>query len=151
MTTRQYWIGVVAGDQVALAVRGGFAQLNHGQAAGLERMREGDGFAYYSPRVTDPDGAKLQAFTALGRVKSGGLYQADAGEGLRAFRLDVDYLPVSAAPIRPLIDDLCFIRSKPNWGASFRFGIIRLPPADFARIVVALGHDFADVFLAVST
>jgi hypothetical protein len=146
MNARNYWIGVVAKDHAALGVAGGFTQVNHGKAGPLERMRAGDGFAFYSPRTTHPDGPPLQAFTAIGRVRDGRVYQADAGGGFRPFRLDVDYLRATEAPVRPLIDGLTFIRSKAHWGAAFRFGFLRVPEEDFARIAAAMGRDFAADF-----
>ena len=51
MSERRYWIGVVSQDHVEAAVAHGFVQLNHGKAGPLERMRPGDGFAFYSPRA----------------------------------------------------------------------------------------------------
>ena len=112
MNERNYWIGVVSRDHVAIGVAGGFTQLNQGKAGPLERMRAGDGFAFYSPRTSYPDGAPLQAFTALGRIRDGEVYQARSGDGPGAasspFRLAVDYLPVQEAPIKPLIDALSF-------------------------------------------
>ena len=138
---RSYWIGVVSRDHVARGVAGGFAQLNHGKAGPLERMQPGDGLVYYSPRTTFPDGAPLQAFTAIGRISPGALYESrDAGEAL--FRRRVSYLPAAEAPIKPLIEELSFIRSKTHWGAAFRFGVVRIPAEDFARIAVAMGCDF---------
>jgi hypothetical protein len=164
MSERNYWIGVVSKDHVALGVSGGFTQLNHGKAGPLERMRAGDGFAFYSPRTAYPDGAPLQAFTAIGRIRDGNVYQAAQGmkgtevgtevgtEGLRddskPFRLAVDYLPARDVPIKPLIEDLSFIRSKMHWGAAFRFGYLRIPEADFAKIAAAMGRDFARDFPA---
>jgi len=65
---RNYWIGVVSKTHVDKAVAGGHTQLNHGKAGPLERMREGDGFAFSSPRIDHPYGAPLQAFTAIGRA-----------------------------------------------------------------------------------
>ena len=155
MGERNYWIGVVSKDHVAIGVKGGFTQLNHGKAGPLERMRAGDGFAFYSPRTSYPDGAPLQAFTALGRVRDGTVYQAGNGdEGLMAdvkpFRLAVDYLPVQEVPIKPLLDELSFIRSKTHWGAAFRFGFLRVPEEDFARIATAMGRDFAKDFPAAA-
>ena len=149
MHARNYWIGVVAKDHVALGVAGGFTQLNHGKAGPLERMRAGDGFAFYSPRTTHPNGPPLQAFTAIGRVHDGRVYQADAGGDYRPFRLDVDYLPATDASVKPLIDGLTFIRSKSHWGAAFRFGFLRVPEEDFARIAAAMGRDFNADFAAV--
>ncbi|MEP7181029.1 MAG: EVE domain-containing protein [Betaproteobacteria bacterium] len=138
-TSPNCWIGVASADHVDLAVAGGYAQLNHGKAGPLERMRAGDGFAYYSPRTTWPDGPPLQAFTAVGRVRDGVVRQADGDDGARPFRLAIDWLPAQATPVKPLIAELEFIRSKTHWGAAFRFGFARVPAADFARIAAAMG------------
>jgi len=139
MEDRHCWIGVVARDHVALGVAGGYAQLNHGKAAALERMRPGDGFAYYSPRAAHPEGDPVQAFTAIGVVAPGPLYQADLGAEWKPFRRAVAYWPAHEAPIKPLIESLSFIRSKQHWGAAFRYGVLRVPADDFARIAVAMG------------
>jgi hypothetical protein len=142
MIERHYWIGVVSQNHVDIAIAGNFAQLNHGKAGASQRMQHGDGFVIYSPRASYPDGAPLQAFTAIGRVRSGTVYQVDAGGGFRPFRLDVDYLPAASAPVKPLIDQLSFIRSKTHWGAAFRFGVVRIPAPDFAQIAAAMGRSF---------
>ena len=150
MNERKYWIGVVARDHVDQATAGGFAQVNHGKAGPLERMRAGDGFAYYSPRESQPDGARLQAFTAIGRVRSGTVYQGEGDPDFRPFRIDVEFLPAEPAPVKPLIPDLTFIRSKTHWGAAFRFGVVRVPAADFARIAAAMGRSFETDFPVAS-
>ena len=150
MSSRTYWIGVVSKDHVDVGVAGGFTQVNHGKAAPLERMHAGDGFIFYSPRTKYPDGELLQAFTAIGRICDGNVYQVAMGD-FHPFRLDVDYFPAQVAPVRPLIDKLSFIRSKAHWGAAFRFGVLRVPEADFALIAVAMGRSFADDFAANST
>jgi hypothetical protein len=155
MNERNYWIGVVSKDHVARGVAGGFTQLNHGKAGPLERMRAGDGFAFYSPRLSYPDGAPLQAFTAIGRVRDGIVYQAshDADamiDEFAPFRLGVEYFPADDAPIKPLIEALSFIRSKAHWGAAFRFGYARVPEEDFARIAAAMGRKFAADFPAAT-
>ena len=72
---RNYWIGVVSKEHVDMGVAGGYTQVNHGKAGPLERMRAGDGFAFYSPRTSYPDGEPLQAFTAIGRIRNGTVYQ----------------------------------------------------------------------------
>src|SRR6476660_2854737 len=77
MEERRYWIGVVARDHVEAAVANGFVQLNYGKAGPLERMQPGDGVVFYSPRVASPDGAPLQAFTAIGRVGAGPIFIAE--------------------------------------------------------------------------
>jgi EVE domain len=146
MNPRQFWIGVVSKNHVAIGVAGGFTQLNHGKAGPLERMRPGDGFAFYSPRDAYPDGPVLQAFTAIGRVREGEIFQAEPDDGFRPFRRAVEYLPATDAPIKPLIEGLTFIRSKQHWGAAFRFGFLKVPEEDFARIAAAMGRDFATDF-----
>lgn len=148
MNQQQFWIGVVSKDHVDLATAGGFAQVNHGKAGPLERMHAGDGFAFYSPRTSYPDGALLQAFTAIGRVRSGTVYQAEMDGGFRPFRLDVDFLPAEPAPVKPLLPELSFIRSKTHWGAAFRFGVVRIPATDFAVIASAMKRSFAADFSA---
>jgi hypothetical protein len=146
MSQRQFWIGVVSKDHVERATAGGFAQVNHGKAGPLERMRAGDGFAFYSPRTSYPDGAPVQAFTAIGRVRTGTVYQAAMADGFRPFRLDVDFLPAAEAPVKPLLPELSFIRSKTHWGAAFRFGVVRVPEADFALIAAAMKRSFTEDF-----
>ena len=143
MNSRTYWIGVVSKDHVDVGVAGGFMQVNHGKAAPLERMHAGDGFVFYSPRAKYPDGDLLQAFTAIGRIRNGKVYQVAMGD-FHPFRLDVDYFPAQVAPVRPLIDALSFIRSKAHWGAAFRFGVLRIPEVDFALIATAMGRSLAD-------
>ena len=149
MSARSYWIGVVSKNHVDRGVAGGFTQLNHGRAGPLERMQPGDGFVYYSPRVEHPFGAPVQAFTAIGKVAPGAIFQAEATDEERQnrpFRRRVEYLPATDAPIKPLIEGLSFIRSKAHWGAAFRFGFLRVPEEDFARIAAAMGRDFARDF-----
>ena len=135
---------------MALGVAGGFTQLNHGKAGPLERMAAGDGFVFYSPREAYPDGAPLQSFTAIGRIGQGPIYQSDMGEGFKPFRRAVQYFPAQEAGVKPLLDDLTFIRNKTHWGAAFRFGVVRIPEDDFARIAAAMGRKFVEDFPATT-
>jgi len=140
MTTQStYWIGVVPKEDADHAIVGSYTEVNHGKAGPLERMHAGDGFAFYSPRTQYPGGEVLQAFTAIGRVRNGIVYQAEVPAPQRPFRLAVDYLPAAPAPIRPLLESLTFIKSKTHWGAAFRFGQLKIPANDFALIAEAMG------------
>ena len=141
MSTRTYWIGVVSKDHVDLGVAGGFMQVNHGKAGPLERMHTGDGFAFYSPRTTYPDGELLQAFTAIGRVGVGPIYEVPPVEPAHAFRRDAAWLAATPAPIKPLLPELAFIRNKEHWGAALRFGVVRVSRDDFAAIARAMGRE----------
>ena len=134
-----YWIGVVSKAHVQIGVRGGFIQLNHGKKAAVQRLKAGDMLAMYSPRTDYPDGAALQAFTAIGTVVSGEVYQVEMTPEFKPFRVDVRFHDCHDAPIKPLIEDLSFIKDKVHWGAAFRFGYLRVPEADFSRIARAMG------------
>jgi hypothetical protein len=140
---RNFWIGVVPREHVDLAVAGGYAQLNHGKAGPLERMRAGDGFAFYSPRLAQTSREPLQAFTAIGRVRNATIQRVQVAADFAPFRIAIDYFAASPAPVKPLLESLTFIRSKSHWGAAFRFGHVRVPAEDFARIAAAMGRDFA--------
>jgi len=135
---RNYWIGVVSRSHVLIGVNGGFVQLNHGKKAPVQRLKAGDMLAMYSPRESYPDGAILQAFTAIGTIESGDVYQVEMSSEFKPYRVDVTFASCRDAPIKPLIERLSFIRSKTHWGAAFRFGFIKVPEADFALIADAM-------------
>ena len=135
----QFWIGVVSRSHIERGVAGNFLQLNHGKRAPVRRFRAGDGVAIYSPRTAYPDGEPLQAFTAIGTIVSGEVYQVEMSADFKPYRIDVRYEPCRETPIAPLIETLGFIASKTHWGAAFRFGQLRIPAADFAVIAQAMG------------
>jgi len=136
---RQFWIGVVSREHVRLGINGGFIQLGHGKKAPVQRLRAGDALVMYSPRTAYPDGEPLQAFTAIGVVSTGKVYQVQMTEDFKPYRVDVRFLKAKEAPIKPLIDALSFIKSKAHWGAAFRFGQIKIPAEDFKLIAKAMG------------
>lgn len=141
MSERRYWIGVVAQDHVEAAVAQGFVELNYGKAAPLARMQPGDGLAFYSPRASFPDGSPLQAFTAIGRIGDGAVFEAPPAEPAPVYRRNAAWLAATPVAIRPLVEQLTFIRNKAHWGAAFRFGVLRVPREDFAIIARAMGRD----------
>jgi hypothetical protein len=149
---RRYWIVVAAQDAASAGTAQGCLQLASGKAGPLERMRGGDGFVVYSPR-TGVRGEALQAFTAIGRVRDAPIEMAGIEPG-GPFRRAAEYLPAVIAPIRPLLPALAFIGNKARWGAAFRFGVVRVPDDDFARIAQAMGRapaaDFPDQHLHVA-
>ena len=124
------WINTVSRDHVERGVLGGFTQANHGKPHMLRRMSRGDWLIFYSPRITYPDGAPLQAFTAIGRVADDEPYQEQTESDGQPWRRRVDFLACSETPIRPLIEALSFIQDKARWGYRFRFGVFQIDDDD---------------------
>lgn len=134
----KYWIGVASRDHVMRGVKDGFAMLNHGKKASLERMKQADYLIYYSPKEKLDDKRPLQKFVALGKVKKGEAYQLKMSDDFEPYRKEVRFLKCEEAEIRPLIDDLDFIKNKKSWGYAFRFGHIEIDESDFRLIAEAM-------------
>ncbi|WP_293760867.1 EVE domain-containing protein [uncultured Aquitalea sp.] len=136
--SRRYWIGVASRDHVARGLAGGFAQLCHGKASPLRRMRPGDGLIYYSPREKFAEAAPCQRFTAIGLVLPGEAYQANMGNDFHPWRRDICFIPAQEADIRPLLTSLACIPDPRRWGQAFRFGFLSVSSADFQLIAHAM-------------
>lgn len=132
------WIGVASSDHVARGRAGGFMQVCHGKTGPLTRIRPGDDIIYYSPGTEMGGGARVQSFTAAGRVAESDAYRFDMGNGFVPMRRDVEWLETKAAPIQPLLDALEFTRGKSNWGYVFRFGVVKISDADRDVILRAM-------------
>lgn len=137
----KYWLGVASREHVMRGVKGGFAMLNHGKRAPLDRMSEGDYLIYYAPKEKLEDKEPLQKFVAIGTVSAGKACRVKLSDDFEPFRKDVKFLKCEEAEIRPLIDDLNFIKDKESWGYAFRFGHIEIPKPDFSRIAKAMKAD----------
>jgi hypothetical protein len=133
----KYWIAVASAEH-ARRGKAGFMQVNHGKAAPLKRIHPGDGVAYYSPTTTFGGKDKLRAFTLIGRVRDGDIYEGQMGDWV-AHRRDVDWARADEAPIAPLLDRLDFTAGKTNWGYQLRFGLFEISTHDFELIGQAMG------------
>ncbi|MGF7034115.1 hypothetical protein J2T17_005064 [Paenibacillus mucilaginosus] len=140
----RYWIGVVSASHVRRGVEGGFAQLCHGKAGPLMRMRAGDWLIYYSPRTDMVKGESLQAFTAIGQVADDRVYEYRMTDSFVPFRRNIRYLPCREVKISSLLDELCFTQGKRNWGYTFRFGHVEIGREDFLKIAAAMLGDAGD-------
>ncbi len=133
------WIAVASADHVAIGRAEGFAQVNHGKAGPLRRMRTGERIIYYAPVRTYGSKDRLQAFVAHGRIAPGEVYQGVMGAGFTPFRRDVIWDDVQDAPIAPLLPHLSFTAGRVNWGAPFRWGLFEISDADARIIADAMG------------
>ncbi|WP_225972478.1 EVE domain-containing protein [Ephemeroptericola cinctiostellae] len=138
MMVSRYWIGVVSQSHVQRGVAGGFAQLCHGKAAPLKRMKVDDGLIYYSPKTDMSDGLPLQQFTAIGRVVGEAAYEFAMSESFVPFRRDIAYLPAQPTAIQPLLPHLSFIKDIKHWGYPFRTGHFEICRDDFLCIAAAM-------------
>jgi DNA-binding MarR family transcriptional regulator/predicted RNA-binding protein len=133
-----YWVSTISRDHVRLSVEGGFTQAGHGKASALKRLKADDWLVYYSPKTSLREGEPLQAFTAIGRVLDEELYQVEQAPGFTPWRRNIEFVRGTEAPIRPLIDQLSFIKDKRRWGYMFRVGLFKIPQDDFALISRAM-------------
>jgi hypothetical protein len=123
---------------VQRGVVGGFTQANHGKNTVLKRLSRGDWVVFYSSKATYPDGEALQKFTAIGQITDEAPYQFEMAPDFVPWRRNMDFKDCVEIPIRPLIDDLSFIKNKTQWGYMFRFGLFEIPEADFKLIQNAM-------------
>jgi hypothetical protein len=142
MEIRQAWLGVVSAEHAQRAVEGGFVQLNHGKRPGVARLREGDGFAIYSPTDRFGDKKPLRAFTALGIVVDAEPYLAEPMNmgthgTVRPWRRRVDFLPVDPVALRDLDGELRLTQA-PDWGYQLRRGLVSLAAEDFEVLRAAM-------------
>lgn len=138
------WVGVVSKEHVLYGVAGNYVQVCHGKGEPLRRMKKGDGFVYYSPVTTFGSKNKLQAFTAIGIVRDGRVYQFEMSPDFKPFRCNVDFKPCNEIPIAKLKSELSITRG--SWGMTFRRGHIEIPIKDFKKIAAAMKADFSDIF-----
>ena len=134
----RYWIGVASWSHVKWGRAEGFAQLCHGKAAPLHRMRVGDWLVYYSPKTETNEREPLQMFTAIGRIIGENIYQYPISHDFLPFRRDVEYLKCRPVHIHSLIANLSFIRDTEHWGYPFRTGHIEMTEEDFLLIAKAM-------------
>jgi hypothetical protein len=131
------WLGVVSQAHVQRGVRGGFAQVCHGKAAPLRRMKRGDWLVYYSPSL-EMGGAPLRAFTALGQIVDDEVFSFDMGGGFVPFRRRVRYVTSGEVRLDDVKRELELCRG-PHWSMALRRGLLRLDPRDLSIIADAMG------------
>lgn len=112
-------------------------QVCHGKAAPLRRICSGDSVVYYSPTDRFGGGEPLQAFTALGIVRTREPYQVVMGD-FHPWRRDVDWRETCDVPIARLLDVLAFSSGRRNWGYPFRFGLFEISDHDLRLIATAM-------------
>ena len=130
----RYWIGVASREHALGAVKGGFAQFGHGTPAPAKRPAKGDWIIYYSARAKFGEPTPCQRFVAIGKFLDAESKQVTRAKSFKPWRRRVAYRKATEVPIRPLIEQLSFIKNKMHWGAPFRFGFLEIDKHDFSLI-----------------
>ncbi|WP_429814252.1 EVE domain-containing protein [Ensifer sp. B1-9] len=142
---RNFWIGVVAGDDGQHASQGGFSQFGYGKVQSLARMKAGDGFVGYAPNAAFRGRGPLPCFTAIGVVRERLPYFFGMS-GFAPHHDDIDWADSIEAPVRPWLDSLEFAEGNRNWDQKLRFGHLALSERDFRVIAQAMHADLGLIF-----
>ena len=97
-------------------------------------MSVGDWIIYYSPKELFAEATPCQKFTAIGQVVGTEVYPFEMFPGFIPYRRDIRFAEAKDIPIRPLLEQLSFIKDKSKWGYAFRFGHFEIPRSDFELI-----------------
>ncbi len=133
----RHFIGVVHRAQAAMSRKMGIVAFSHGREAPVKSLNVGDTVILYAPR-TDFDGDPVQAFVAHARVTGAAPYKRDFKPGMTAWCRDAAFDDVTEVPVRPLLDQLGFVKNPRHWGMAFRQGKFAIPEADYRLIADAL-------------
>jgi len=131
---KKYWIIVASKDHVKNGITQGIAQACHGKAAPLKRMQQDDGVVFYSSKYIIDKPEKCQEFTAIGKVADDNIFQFQMTEDFCPFRRNIDFFKSKDLPIKPLINNLEFIKDEKSWGYPFRFGFFEINENDYKLI-----------------
>ncbi|MGD9916206.1 MAG: EVE domain-containing protein [Rhizobiaceae bacterium] len=135
----RHWIGVSAGEHVAIAVAESFAMFAHGRHTAAKRVASGDWVAYYCPREGMNSGAELRAFMAIGQAVDGSPSERMMVPGVTGWHRPMQWLKAKRADVYPLLERLSFVTNRSHWGMYFRKSLFAVEAADFALIADAMG------------
>lgn len=135
----KYWINTISKEHVLRGAAGGFTQANHGKPQGIKRLKKGDLIVFYSGKTSYPNGEPYQKFTAMGRVTDDEPYQVEMTPTFHPFRRNVEFFDIKEADIKPMIEELSFIKDPSHWGFPFMRGLFEIPESDFEKIAAACG------------
>lgn len=139
------WLAVASAAHVRIGRAGGFAQVCHGKAVPLRRIRAGDGIVYYSPSETIGKKDGRPSFTAIGRVADEEIRQVEQFPGFFPHRRRILWAEAREIPLDEIRGRLA-LTARPGWGASLRFGLLKLEGRDFRLLWEAMTSGAAEPF-----
>lgn len=133
-----FLIGVAHQAQVEIAKSRGFVAFSHGREAAVRNLSSGDKVIYYSPK-SDFDGTPVRCFTAHATVTADAPHEVEFTPQKQAFVRGASFDDVREIPVKPMLEDLSFIKNPKHWGMAFRQGKFSIPEPDYRRITTAMG------------
>lgn len=134
----KYFLIVASKDHVLKGVEGGFAQASHGKRNPMSKPQKGDWIIYYSSKEIFESNKPYQKFTAVGQIADEIPEQHTHSENFNPYRRKVDYKKCKDVEIRPLLDQLSFIKNKDKWGFYLMSGFLEISKADFEVIKASM-------------
>ncbi|MEM6637075.1 MAG: EVE domain-containing protein [Pseudomonadota bacterium] len=136
---QRYWIAVAHRKQALAAASAGVVAVSHGKEAPLRKLSTGDGGIYYAPK-SDFEGETVQAFVALARVTGADTSERTMpGSPFRPFGRDAESQKIIETPLRPMLEDLGFVRSPRHRGMAFLRPFFEIENADYQHSTAAMG------------
>ena len=134
----KYFLIVASKDHVLKGVEGGFAQACHGKRNPMSKPQKGDWIVYYSSKELFESKKPFQKFTAIGQIADELPELHVSSENFKPYRRKVIYSKCKDAEIRPLLNDLSFIKNKDKWGFYLMSGFLEISKDDFEVIKMTL-------------
>ncbi len=119
-------------------VEGGFAQAGHGRKDFISKPSKRDWVIFYSSKDKFEKGKPLQKFTAIGQVVDEEPYQPNTDSNFNPYRRNVKFKNCSEVEIRPILEQLSFIKNKKKWGFYLISGFREIQKEDFTVIKNAM-------------
>lgn len=127
----KFWVVVTSRDHALDGLSAAVVQVNHGKLGPLKRMSAGDKILFYAGKAIYGQKELCQRFVALATLADDKIFQYEVTEKFKPYRRQAVYQDINEAEIRPLIEQLAFIKDKEKWGYIFRTGFFEINKHDF--------------------
>jgi predicted RNA-binding protein len=131
-----YWVFSITEDNLQIALRERVIGFTESAARRSGSLAMSDQVTFYVPRQKLASNILVRKFIGRAEITSA-TYRSDEQiwkGGTFPIRIDITPLSTKCCDVKPLINDLTFIKNKHYWGAHFMNTILKIPAADFDLI-----------------
>lgn len=142
------WIYVYTKKQADECIKFGFLQATSRKKSFLQKLSLGDEVILYCGSEDIGKKSSIQSFLAIGKVTENSLYEffpdfvsfKKDGEVFMKktqepfFRIKMEFYLQAEVKIKPIIEDLEFIKNKEKWGVTFLNYQIQISEKDFLLV-----------------